>query len=287
MAIGDTVTIEGANFVAGASATFDGTPAVTTFIADTILQAEVPAVRAGEVDVLVTIPGGAVSNPAGVHVTPTLTSITPSPTVLGATLTITGSGFDSGSKVLFRGDELSAFNVAADGSSLQVTLPRPTGPFEDLGGTETISVRGLDWTATVEGQLVLRHVLSTGFDVTRNAYSFTNSLGSIAGVANLGTFEQTYGAFEVASEFLLEPVLTGAWFGFYLVFFNNMKPGYSTGFSSTAADEYWKGNPNLFTDHTALSQVEPLLTVAQGHVMSAELLDELAFQANTPGREPR
>ena len=80
-------------------------------------------------------------------------------------------------------------------------------------------------------------------------------------------------------------MLTGAWFGFYLVFFNNMKPGYSTGFSSTAADEYWTGNPNLFTDHTALSQVEPLLTVAQGHVMSAELLDELAFQANTPGRE--
>ena len=56
-------------------------------------------------------------------------------------------------------------------------------------------------------------------------------------------------------------------------------PGYSSGFSTTAADEYWSGNPDLFTDHAALPEVERLLTVAQGHVLSQEMLVRLAGQA--------
>ena len=282
-AIGDTVTIEGGNFIAGASVAFDGVPAVTTFVASTILQAVVPAVTVGQVGVLVTIPGGAISNPANLTVHPGIASITPSPpAALGTTITISGDGFDSGSVVLFRGEELQPTTIAPDGSSLQVFLPAPDGHYEEPGGEETISVRGSDWTATAEAPLTIRHVLSTGFDVTRHAYGFANNLGAINGVASLGTFEQTYGAVEVAAEFLLEPVMTGAWFAYYLSFFNGaLPPGYSSGFSITAADQYWNGNQNLITDVATLGAVEPLLTVAQGRILSQELLDMLAWQANT------
>ena len=41
----------------------------------------------------------------------------------------------------------------------------------------------------------------------------------------------------------------------------------------------WSGNPNLFTDFSVLSQVERRLTVAQGHVLSLEMLSRLALQA--------
>jgi hypothetical protein len=181
--------------------------------------------------------------------------------------------------VLFRGRELDPDEVSADGTSLTVTLPAPQGPFEDQGGTEPVAVRNPNGVTTRTVDLVLRHVLTTGFDVARNGYGFLNAKAAITGVANLDTFAQTYGAFEVATNFLLEKVLTGVWFAFYEYYFNNLRAGYSSGFSMTAADEYWSGNPDLFTDHTALSQVEPLLTVAQGHVLSLELLTNLALQA--------
>ena len=100
-----------------------------------------------------------------------------------------------------------------------MTLPAPSGPFEDLGGVEPILVRNPDGIATEPIDLVLRHVLSTGFDVTRHAYSFLNQ-APLAGLADMSTFEDNYGAFDVATNFLLEPLLTCAWFLFYKSFFN-------------------------------------------------------------------
>lgn len=273
----DTVTIEGANFTASSIVRIAGIAADTTFVADTILQAEVPAVPAGWVEVIVDIPGGESSNPGSLKVMPSLGAVSPSPAAVGTTITITGVGFDVGCRVLFRGLELDPDTVAADGGTLTVTLPAPRGPFEDLGGVEAISVRNPNGVATAPLEVELRHVLSTGFDVTRHGYSFTNS--AIVGVANLDTFAETYGPVDVAAMFLLEPVLTGAWFAYYLHFFNDMKPGYSSGFSMTAADEYWTGNPDLFSDHNAIGDVEPLLTVAQGHILSEENLGALLLQA--------
>ena len=278
--VGDVVTIEGANYTSNATVTFDGVAAGVTFIADTILQAEVPAVASGWVEVLVDVPGGETSNPGSVKILPTLVAVSPFPARVGMTVTITGVGFDVGCHVLFRGLELDPATVSADGHTLTVTLPAPQGPFEDFGGIEPITVRNPDGIATASFDLLLRHVLSTGFDVTRNGYSFLNSGLTITGVADTGTFEETYGAFDVATQFLLDPVLTGAFYAFYTYYFNQIRAGYSSGFSMTAADEYWSGNPNLFGDHSAMSEVERLLTVAQGHVsLSHELLTELMAQA--------
>jgi hypothetical protein len=188
-------------------------------------------------DVVVEIPGGETSNPGSLLVLPTMIGASPNPARLGATITIFGAGFQPGCHVLFRGAELDPSAVALDGTTVQVTLPSPAGPFEDHGGVEPVFVRNPDGIATEPFDLVLRHGLSTGFDVTRNGYAFLNT--PQAGLADLGTFTETYGAVDVDLNFLLHPVVTGAWYAYYRSFFNDKTPpGYSSGFSTTAAEEY-------------------------------------------------
>ena len=253
----------------------------TTVFADTIVQAEVPPLPSGWQEVLVKIPGGESSNPASLKVLPSLFAVTPNPAVVGDQLTLTGSGFVIGSHVLFRGSELDPDSISADGTEIQVTIPkpRPTGPFEDLGGVEPLSVRNPDGVATPSVDLELRHVLSTGFDVVRNGYSFQNEGTFIAGVADLGTFTETYGLVDATLETITHPGRTAAYFAAYLAFFNVLKPGYSSGFSTTAINDYWSGTSDLAGEYSALAEVEDLLTVAQGHILSEELLTELGFQA--------
>lgn len=295
--VGDTVTVHGGNFTRSCDVTFAGTPSATTVVSDTMLQADVPPVQPGWVEVRVTdASSGKVSNPAFIKVIPSLASITPSPAFLGATVQLTGSGFDPACRVLFRGLELVPNFVDPAGISLSVTLSAPGGPFEDFGGEELISVRNPDGTGSNALSLPLRHILTTGFDVTRHAFSFPNHANLINGVANWGTFEDTYGAGEVYAAVgstivnaltgnwvsaAISATAVGAWFGFYLHFFNNIEPGYSSGFSILAADEYWSGNPNLHGDYTTMSRdIERELTIAQGHILSEEMLMFLMDQAN-------
>lgn len=273
----DTVTVTGANYTPDAVVHFAGTPASTTYIGDTVLQATVPLVPAGWTEITVEIPGGETSNRAAVQVLTSISSVSPSPTTVGTTLTIIGSGFATECTVLFRAHELTPDEISASGTLLRVTLPAPPPPFEDFGGVEELVVRNPDGVTSNPMELVLRRVLDTGFDVDRHAYSFLNA--GVSGVADLGTFEQTYGTLEVAAMFALAPVVTGAWFAFYLKYFNDVRPGYSSGFSMTAIDEYWSGNPDLSNDHQSLADVEDLLTVAQGHILSMEMLTTLAAQA--------
>jgi len=88
----------------------------------------------------VEIPGGQASNPGSLKVVPTIATVTPSPAALGSGITVFGGGFRSGCHVLFPGLELEPTNIASDGSSVTVTLPAPSGPFEDQGGTEPVAV---------------------------------------------------------------------------------------------------------------------------------------------------
>ncbi len=277
--VGDVVTITGANYPTLVTVRIGGTAVVSTFFADTILQAVVPPIPSGWNDVIVEIPGGQVSNPASVLVLPSLSSASPNPAALGVQVTLSGSGFDPDCRVLFRGAELPPDSVSSDGTTVLVTLPKPPGPFEDEGGVEEIAVRNQNGIATRSIDVPLRHVLSTGFDVPTNGYSFLNSLPNITGVADVGTFTETYGLVDATLESLANPGLTSAYFAFYLLYFNTIKAGYSSAFAMTAIDAYWSGTASLSTEHTALSEVEDLLTVAQGHILSNELLIELGFQS--------
>ena len=194
-------------------------------------------------------------------------------------ITLTGSGFVSGCDVIFRGIQLPPDSVSSDGTQVVFTIPQPRAPFEDFGGVEAVFVRNPDGEDSPSIDLELRHVLSTGFNVPRNGYSFLNQL-PIAGVADLGTFTETYGIVDATLETVTHPGRTAAYFAAYLLFFNERTPGYSSGFAMTAIDAYWSGDPpTLSTAYSSLPEAERLLTVAQGHILSEEILTELGFQA--------
>nr|WP_255484113.1 IPT/TIG domain-containing protein [Granulicella sp. 5B5] len=154
-AASQTLTVTGSGFVASSSITFNGTVLSTTYVSATSVQAQVPAsaLSAGE-SVSITVnnpsPGGGSSTAISFSVTsptPAVSSVSPTsiPAGSAATLTISGSGFESNSVVKWNGSArptaffstgtlavtLTAADVAT-ASTAQVTVSNP-GP----GGSDT------------------------------------------------------------------------------------------------------------------------------------------------------
>jgi hypothetical protein len=127
-----TLTASGTGFVPGAKVVFGGTDLTTTFTSSTSLEATIPAsllLNTGSVPVNVVNPapgGGAsaaisftVANPQAA-----IQAINPSAAFVGSaalTLTVNGSGFVSGSNVVFNGTTLATTYV--NGSKLTATVP--------------------------------------------------------------------------------------------------------------------------------------------------------------------
>ena len=115
--VGDTVTIEGANYTAAAFVRIGGVVVTTTVIADTIVQAEVPPLPSGWHEVLVEIPGRTrTSNPASVEGAAVTVRRHAQSGAVGMQVTLTGSGFVSGSQRAVPGDQLTADSVSSDGT---------------------------------------------------------------------------------------------------------------------------------------------------------------------------
>jgi hypothetical protein len=123
---GNTVTINGTNFLAGAAVKFGTTASATvTFVSATQLKAVAPAHVAGTVDVTVVTPGGASALVAGDHYgygPPTVTSFTPTSGITGGTVTINGSGFVPGATVKF-GTKASVTVTVVSGTQIKATVP--------------------------------------------------------------------------------------------------------------------------------------------------------------------
>ena len=104
---GNTVTINGTNFVVGATVTFGPTASSTvTFVSKNQLKAKAPAHAAGAVNVNVhTAAGPSATSSADVYTygPPTVTSVSPNagPTAGGNTVTINGTNFVAGATVTF------------------------------------------------------------------------------------------------------------------------------------------------------------------------------------------
>lgn len=114
-----TLTVNGNNFVSGATVNFNGSPRPTSFISSTQLNATLSAAdvsAAGTANITVTNPSpGGTSNQATLTITsssqvnnpvPSLSSISPMSAPVGSagqTLTVMGSGFVSNSVVNFNG----------------------------------------------------------------------------------------------------------------------------------------------------------------------------------------
>ena len=143
------LTVAGTGFVSGAVVQFGGTNLTTTFTSSTQLTAAVPAsaiASAGTIQVTVSNPGGAVSTSATFTINnppPTITSLNPNSATAGGaafSMTVTGTGFVSGSVVKFGATSLTTtFNggtqltasvpasaITASGT-IQVTVSNPGG----------------------------------------------------------------------------------------------------------------------------------------------------------------
>ena len=111
-----TLTVNGSNFVSGATVLFNGLPRVTTFVnagqlTAAILASDIPFVGTATVVVTNPVPGGGVSNSVNYSITgtnpvPAITTISPTSASAGNpafTLTVNGTGFTPTSVVSFGG----------------------------------------------------------------------------------------------------------------------------------------------------------------------------------------
>jgi 6-phosphogluconolactonase (cycloisomerase 2 family) len=145
-AAGFTLTINGANFMAGSMVTFGGTMPTTTFLSSTQLTAAIPAAAigsAGTASVTVTnpTPGGGTSNMlnfainSGTNPIPTISSLDPSCAPVGAqtfTLAVMGINFAPSSVVRWNGKDLS---TTLNGGPLVAQIPAG-----DIAATGTVTV---------------------------------------------------------------------------------------------------------------------------------------------------
>jgi IPT/TIG domain len=148
-AAGASVTITGTAFTGATAVSFNGASATFTVNSATQISATVPpAATTGAISV--TAPGGTATS-AGtftVLVAPTITSFTPTSGNVGASVTISGTGFSGATSVKFNGTS-AAFTV---NSATQITATVPsaatTGPISvtTAGGTAT---SGTSFTVTV------------------------------------------------------------------------------------------------------------------------------------------
>jgi hypothetical protein len=142
-----TVTINGSGFIASSTVQWNGASRATTYLSATQLTAAIPAgdlatVGTDTITVLNPSPGGGTSAGAAFTVTanptPSLASIVPSSAGVGAgefTLTLTGSGFITGSQVLWNGANRSTTLISAT----QMTADIPASDLT-AAGTAAVTV---------------------------------------------------------------------------------------------------------------------------------------------------
>jgi hypothetical protein len=140
---GTLTTINGGGFESGASVSFGGANATSVnFVSSTQLTAVTPAGTAGAVGVTVTTPdpGSATLSNGFMYVSnPTLTGVSPSsgPTTGGTTVTISGTGFQSGVIVAF-GAMLAASVTVNSSTQIQAVTPA------ESAGTVSVSITNPD-----------------------------------------------------------------------------------------------------------------------------------------------
>jgi large repetitive protein len=145
---GTTVTITGIGFTSASTVSFGGTAGTSvTFSSATRLTARSPAHAAGVVDITVTTVGGTSANGAGDQFTyivaPTVTGLSTASGPAGTTVTITGTGFTSGSTVSFGGSTSTGVTYV---SATQITA---TSPVSATGGTVDVRVTTSGVTSAV------------------------------------------------------------------------------------------------------------------------------------------
>jgi|GEM_PF-699018 len=140
---GNTVTVLGSGFTAGATVTFGGSaPAVMSVISAAQGSVTVPAGSAGNVNVTVTNPdsqSSTLSNGYRYQAAPVVSTISPSSgsNTGGTSVTIYGLGFLSGATVTIGGSSCTSVGVAGNGLSLTCTTSPMTSGAADVRVTNS------------------------------------------------------------------------------------------------------------------------------------------------------
>jgi len=125
--VGAVVTLTGTDFTGATSVAFHGAAATTfSVLGATQITATVPA-GATTGTIAVTTPAGVGTSAASFTVTapkPTVTSFTPTSGLVGAVVTLTGSGFTGATRVTFNGIQATTFSVD---SATRITATVPAG----------------------------------------------------------------------------------------------------------------------------------------------------------------
>lgn len=178
---GTVVTVNGSGFQTGATVMFGSTQSSTVTIASsTQLDAMSPPENAGTVGITVTDPNAQSSSlPSAFTYTsgPSVSSVSPTsgPVTGGTTVTILGSGFQSGSTVAF-GSTAAASVTFVSSTEIQVVSPSSTA------GTVAISVaNSASQTSTLSAAFTFFHIVNlswaaststvTGYNVYRSSTS--------------------------------------------------------------------------------------------------------------------
>jgi hypothetical protein len=193
-----TLTVNGSGFQSNSTVSFAGTPLTINSFTPSQLTATVPAsliTTAGTANVVVTT-GSATTGPfpftIGTNSGPTLTSVTPSSVAPGGTspitLTVNGTGFDSGATVLWNGSGLITNSTSSPTTQLtatvfpnsfttagqvQITVQNPNGGTSNsltftIGQVQNVpTLTSLSPVSTTAG--------GAGFTLTINGTNFTSS----------------------------------------------------------------------------------------------------------------
>lgn len=265
---GTTVTLSGRSFTAGVtSITFNGVAASGwTVVNDTTITVAVPSGATSGV-ITVNTHAGSDSSPT-FYVNPNVTGISPSHGAPGASVTITGTGFNSSTNVKFSSGVAASYTVNSD-TQITATVPHGavTGVITVYGGNSSDTSS----TFTVDSSITSFSPTAGGIgtSVTLTGTGFTG--------ATSGKFNGTLGtSFTVVSDTSITMVVpSGATTGFITII-------NSGGSTITSATQFIVASANVFRSGSWVSgpvdversgvetQAQGVLVYRSGSWVSAE-----------------
>jgi hypothetical protein len=272
---GSTLNITGTRFADTDRVILDAYSLIPAILADESLSVTVPTgISGGQKDIYVRRLDGAESNRLRVWVKPQLEAVTDM-VMPGTQLTLRGLAFVAGASVLYDGAVVVADEVTR--TTVKFTVP-PVGTGVSAERAATFAVRNPDGMTSNARTVSIPCIVDSGLKVDVHGLSFPNfDVGS----PSWGTFEDTFGAFEVWHEqidpLFGHPILTLAFYIFYHEFLKGkgsggLATGFCTSLSAKVLDEFWTGSNDTFTRISLTGAMRDELTAIHGRLLSRESL---------------
>ncbi len=280
---GDTLTITGTRFASSDRVIINGSSLQPTIEADESISVTIPNnTSGGEKDISVRRFDGDESNQLRLWIKPRLDML-PSELAPEMFVTLSGRAFVTGAKVLHNGLVLDADVV----SETEITFIVPGTGGENVAETDiTVAVRNPDGEVSNARVATVARTLDTGIRIGVHDFSFDNFS---AGTPSWGTYENTFGAFEIWHELLDpifgNPVLTMAFYAFYHHFLKGvdnggLATGFCTSMSAIMLDEYYTGSSDTHTRYSLDTATRARLTGIHGRLLSRESLIDFHDQGS-------